>query len=320
MINLTRFLATVLLGICGYAHAQSYPGKPIRVVVPYSPGGSGDVVARTIGLKLTEAWGQQIAIDNRPGAGGNIGTELVARAPADGYTLLLATDIQMGINPHIYRKLPFDPDKDFAHVVQAAFIEFVLSVHPSIPGRNLPELVAYLKANPGKHSYASSGIGSTHHLAIERLKHAAGLDVVHVPYKGSGQTLPDLMSGQVQIAFTGIAQTMPHVKSGKLKAIAIGAAQRIDAVPGVATISETYPGVETNGSWNYFAPAGTPRDIVMKLNAEVNRILRVPEVRERFVSQGLFPIGGTPEQLAARMKADFDKWGAVIRTIGLKAE
>ncbi len=320
VVNLIRILAMLSLLTCGYVHAQSYPGRPVRVVVPYSAGGSGDVVARTIGAKLTEAWGQQIVIDNRPGAGGNIGTELVARAPADGYTLLLGTDIQMAINPHIFRKLPFDPDKDFAPVVQGAFIEFVLSVNPSIPAGNLPELVAYLKTQPGKHSYASSGMGSTHHLSMEWLKHVAGIDVVHVPYKGSGQTLPDLISGQVQLAYTGIAQTMPHVKSGKLKAIAIGAARRIAAVPGVATIAETYPGVETNGSWNYFAPAGTPREIVMKINAEVNRILASPEVRERFVSQGLFPIGGTPEQLAARMKSDFDKWGAVVRTIGLKAE
>lgn len=320
MVHLTRTLALVSLVICGYAHAQGYPNKPIRVVVPYSAGGSGDVVARTIGVKLTEAWGQQIIVDNRPGAGGNIGTENVARAPADGYTLLLGTDIQMAINPHIFRNLPFDPDKDFEPVVQGAFIEFVLSVNPIIPANNLPELIAFLKASPGKYSYASSGVGSTHHLSMEWLKHVAGVNVVHVPYKGSGQTLPDLISGQVQLAYTGIAQTMPYVKAGKLKAIAIGAAQRISAVPGVATISETYPGVETNGSWNYFAPAGTPREIVMKINTEVNRILAMPEVRERFVSQGLFPIGGTPEKLAARMKSDYQKWGAVIRTIGLKAE
>lgn len=306
--------------IAATAFSQTYPNRPIRVVIPYAAGGSADVVGRTLGAKLTEAWGQQILIDNRAGAGGNIGTEHVARQPADGYTLLLATDIQMGINPHLYKQLPFNPDKDFAHIILGAFIEFVLSVHPSIPANTLPELAAHLKANPAKYSYASSGIGSTHHLSMEWLKSVAGVDMIHVPYKGSGQMLPDLISGQVQLAYTGIPQTMPHVKSGKLKAIAIGAARRLDAAPGVPTIAETYPGVETNASWNYFAPAGTPRDIVMKLNTELNRILQMPDVRERLISQGLIPIGGTPEQLAARMKSDYQKWGAVVRKIGLKAE
>ncbi len=317
-----RIFATLaaVLALAGSAFAQSYPNRPIRVVIPYAAGGSADVVGRTLGAKLTEAWGQQVIIDNRAGAGGNIGTEFVARSPADGYTLLLGTDIQMGINPHLYKTLPFNPDKDFAHVILGAFIEFVLAVHPSIPGTTLPELIAHLKANPGKYSYASSGIGSTHHLSMEWLKNVAGVDVVHVPYKGSGQILPDLISGQVQLAYTGIPQTMPHVRTGKLKAIAIGSAKRLDAAPGVPTIAETYPGVETNASWDYFAPAGTPRDIVMKLNSELNRILQMPDVRERLISQGLIPIGGTPEQLAARMKADYEKWGAVVRKIGLKAE
>jgi len=300
--------------------AQTYPNKPIRVVIPYPAGGSADIVGRTIGAKLTEAWGQQILIDNKPGAGGNIGTEFVAKSAPDGYTLLLATDIQMGINPHIYKALPFNPDRDFAFVAQAAFIEFVLSVHPSIPANNLTELIAHLKAHPGKYSYASSGYGSTHHLSMELLKNMTGIDMVHVPYKGSGQMLPDLISGQVQLSFTGIPQTMPHVRSGKLKAIALGSAKRLDAAPGVPTIAETLPGFEANASWNYFAPAGTPREIVMKLNAEINRILNLDNVSERLVSQGLIPIGGTPERLAERMKSDYVKWGKVVKDIGLKVE
>ena len=300
--------------------AQTYPNKPIRVVIPYPAGGSGDVVGRTIGTKLTEAWGQQIVIDNKPGAGGNIGTEFVAKSAPDGYTLLLGSDIQMGINPHIYKALPYNPDRDFAFVVQAAFIEFVLSVHPSIPANNLRELIAHLKAHPGKYSYGSSGYGSTHHLSMELLKSMAGIDVVHVPYKGSGQILPDLISGQVQISYTGIAQTMPHVRSGKLKAIAVGSAKRLDATPGVPAIAETLPGFEANGSWDYFAPAGTPREIVMQLNAEINRILQMDEIRERFISQGLIIIGGTPERLAERMKSDYVKWGKVVKAIGLKVE
>ena len=190
-----QLVIALFAACCGSAWAQAYPSKPIRLVVPYSAGGSPDVVGRTIGAKLTEAWGQQILIDNRPGASGNIGTEHVAKSLPDGYTLLLATDIQMAINPHMYKSLPFNPDRDFAHIVQAAFIEFVLSVHPSIPANNVRELVAYAKANPGKISYASTGTGSTHHLAIEWLKSLAGIDMVHIPYKGSGQILPDLISG-----------------------------------------------------------------------------------------------------------------------------
>lgn len=302
------------------AQAQSYPNKPIRVIIPYAAGGTADGVARGIGARLTEAWGQQVLVDNRPGGGGNIGSEQVARSQPDGYTLLLATDIQMAINPHLFKQMPFNPDRDFAAVIQAAFVEFVLTVHPSIPANTLPELVAFLKANPGKYSYASAGLGSTHHLSMEWLKSVAGFDVVHVPYKGSGQILPDLISGQVQLAYSGIPPAMPFVKVGKLKAIAIGAANRIEAAPGVPTIAEYYPGIETNASWNFFAPAGTPRDVVARLNTEINRILSIPEVRERLISQGLVPVGGTPEHLAARMKSDYVKWGKVIRQIGLKPE
>ena len=324
-MRFARVIAAAAIAVAGLApfaapQAQSYPGKPIRVIIPYAAGGTADGVGRGIGIRLTETWGQQVLIDNRPGGGGNIGSEMVARAAPDGYTLLLATDIQMAINPHLFKQMPFNPDKDFAYVVQAAFVEFVLTVHPSIPAGTLPELVAFLKANPGKYSYASAGLGSTHHLGMEWLKRVAGFDVLHVPYKGSGQILPDLISGQVQLAYSGIPPAMPHVKAGKLKAIAIGASSRLDAVPGVPTIAEFYPGVETNASWNFYAPAGTPRDIIVKLNTEINRILLIPEVRERLISQGLVPIGGSPEQLAARMKSDYAKWGKVIQDIGLKPE
>lgn len=314
--------AIAILGMCAFTASaqQAYPGKPIRLVVPYPPGGSGDVVARTIGAKLTDTWRQQVLVDNKPGAGGNIGTEFVARAAADGYILLLATDIQMAINPHVYRALPYDPDRDLAPVVLGAFVEFVLSAHPSIPASNLAELVAHVRANPNKYSYASSGIGSTHHLSMEWLKSLTGMSIVHVPYKGSGQVIPDLIAGQVQLSYAGIPQTMPHVQGGRLKAIAIGASRRLDAAPGVPTIGETLPGFEANAWWSFFAPAGTPADLVAKLNGEINRILSLPEVQERFTSQGLFPIGGASDRLAARMKADREKWGKVIREIGLRAE
>ena len=302
------------------ACAQTYPDRPIRVVVPYASGGSGDLVARTIGARLTETWGQQVLIDNRPGAAGTVGAGLVAKAPADGYTLLVGTDAQMAISPHIQKSLPYDPDKDFAHVVQAAFIEFVLVTHPSIPAATVPQLVAHLKAHPGKYSYATPGIGSSAHLSMEWFKNVAGVDVVHIPYKGSSQIMPDVITGLVQITYTGIPQTIPQVAAGKLNAIALGAAKRLASAHGVPTIGESYPGFEANASWNYFAPRGTSREIVIRLNREINRILVMPEVNERLVSQGLIPIGGTPEQFAARMKADYEKWGKVIRQIGLKAE
>lgn len=317
--SIAAFALFGLFALTAFAQ-QTYPSRPIRVVVPYPPGGSGDVVARTIGAKLTEAWRQQVLVDNKPGAGGNIGSEFVARAAADGYTLLLGTDIQMAINPHVYRALPYDPERDFAPVVLGAFVEFVLSVHPSVPAANLAELIAHVKANPGKYSYASSGIGSTHHLSMEWIKSMTGMSIVHVPYKGSGQVIPDLIAGQVQLSYAGIPQTMPHVQGGRLKAIAIGASRRLDAAPGVPTVGETLPGFEANAWWSFFAPAGTPPDLVAKLNGEINRILLFPEIQERFASQGLFPIGGAPDKLAARMKSDREKWGKVIREIGLRAE
>ena len=320
MIRSRSVVAVLLFLVSALAFAQAYPNKPVRVVIPYAASGSGDVVARTVGAKLAEAWGQQVLIDNRPGAGGNIGTEYVAKQPADGYTLLLGSDIQMGINPHIFRKLPYDPEKDFLPIAPLTNNEFMLFVHPSVPANNLAELVALLKANPGKYSYGSAGVGSTHHLSMELFKLAAGFDAVHVPYKGFGQAMADTMSGQLQMSFATIALITPLLKAGKVRPIAIGAAQRVDAAPGVPTIAETYPGLEANASWNYFAPAGTPREIVMKINADANRILAMPEVRERLTSQGLFPVGGTPEKLAARMKADYEKWGKVVRAIDLKPE
>lgn len=320
MFRLVHVLAAVALAACSIAHAQTYPSKPIRVVVPYAAGGAGDVIGRSIGVKLTEAWGQQILIDNRPGAGGNIGTEAVARSAADGYTLLLATDIQMSINPHIFKRLPYDPEKDFAPIVQSHFAAFVLAANPSVPANTLPELVRYLKANPDKYNYASAGAGSPHHLAMEWLKSAAGVRMVHVPYKGSGQILPDLIAGQVQLAYMGISPAIPHMKSGRLKAIAVGTSARVDMLPELATIGESYPGIEAGAIWSYFAPAGTPRDIVMKLNAEINRIQAMNDVRERLLAQGLYALSGSPEDLGARTRSDSAKWGKVIREIGFKAE
>jgi tripartite-type tricarboxylate transporter receptor subunit TctC len=322
MKQIKRILALFLSAFAVSVQAQAYPSKPIRLIIPFAPGGSGDVVGRLVGAKLTEAWGQQFLIEHRPGANGTIGYAAARDRPADGYTLMLGTDTQIVTLPHITPNLGYY-DKDFDPVVQGVLIAYVLAVHPSIPADTVPELVAYLKANRGKHSYAHSGIGSIHHLSMEMLKSVVGLnvaDVIGVAYKGSGQYLMDLVGGQVQLAYQGIPQTMPHVRNGRLKAIAVGSAQRLDAAPGVPAIAETYPGFETTASWNYFAPVGTPRDIVLKLNAEINKILAMPDVRESLTAQGLYPIGGSPEKLAARMRSDYDKWGDIIRKLNLKPE
>jgi tripartite-type tricarboxylate transporter receptor subunit TctC len=309
-----------LVGFAACAQAQTYPNRPIKMVVPFPPGGSGDLVARLVGQKLTEAWGQQVIVDFKPGATGNIGAESVARSTGDGYTLMLGIDTQMTILPHVYKNLPYNPDKDFLPVVPVVFIGYVLLVPPSIPGATLPEIVTHFKAHPGKYSYASLGIGSIHHLSTEMLKSIAGMDLVHVPYKGAAQTLIDLIGGEIHLVYTGIPQAIPHVKNGRAKAIALGSAQRLDAMPGVPTIAETYPGFETTSSWYLFAPAGTPRTIVIKLNEEINRILVMPDVVARLNSQGLFVLGGSPEVLAARIKTDHDKWGLAIRKLNLKLE
>lgn len=314
-------LAALLFASTGHAQPNPYPDKPIRIIVPYAPGGVGDLFGRTIGNKLNSAWGQQVLLENRPGAAGNIGTALVAKAPADGYTLLLTADIQMTVNPHLFKQLPYNPDSDFAPVVIVAFVELVLAVHPSVPARDLRQLIAYAKANPGKLNYGSAGIGSPHHLTTELLKHAAGIDLVHVPYKGSGQIIPDLIAGQVQMASMGLPPTLPHLRSGKLRAMALYSASRLSALPEVPTVAESgFPEVVADSMWSFHAPAGTPPEIVGKLNAEINRILRMPEVEALLRAQDIRAGGGSPAQLAERHRADRLKWGRVIAEAGIKPE
>ena len=304
------------------AFAQSYPTKPITVVIPNTPGGSSDPVIRLVGAKLGEAWGQQVLTEYRSGANGVVGYNAARARPADGYTLFLGNDSQVVTSPHLDPSLGY-VDQHFVPVIQGVRIEYVLAVHPSVTANTVSELIDYLKANKGKVSYAHTGTASIHQLSMELLKSAGGLafgDVLGIPYKGSGQYLIDMVAGQVQLAYGGIAQTMPHVRAGKLRAIGIGATKRLDAAPGVPAIAETYAGFETSSSWDFFAPIGTPADIVKKLNTEINSILAMPDVRERLIAQAMYPIGGPPEALSARMKADYEKWGAIIRKLNLKAE
>lgn len=317
-------LALIATGALAQAQspAQDYPNRAITVVIPNAPGGSSDPIARIVGARLTEVWGQQVLLEHRSGANGHIGYQAARTRKPDGYTLFLGNDSQMVTTPHLMPALGYF-DQHFVPIVLGVQIEYVLAVHPSIPANTVPELIALIKANPGKFNYAHTGTASIHQLSMEALKSAGGLSVESipgVPYKGSGQYLVDMVAGQVQMAYGGIPQTMPHVKAGKLKAIGIGSLRRLDAAPGVPTIAETYPGFETSSSWNYFAPIGTPPEIIAKLNAEINKILASAEVRDRLIGQGLYPIGGTPQQLAVRMKNDFDKWGVMIKKLNLKLE
>jgi len=289
------------------------------VILGNAPGGSGDFAGQIIGAKLTEAWGQQVVIEHRPGANGSIGYVAARARPADGYNLFLGSNSQVVPAPLLNPNLEYY-DKDFDPIVPGMSVEYILAATASIPANTLPELIAHLRANPGKYNYAHLGPGSIHQLSMEMLKSVAGLkpeSIVGVAYKGSGQYLTDLVGGQVQLGYQGIPQTMMYVLSGQLKAIALGSAQRLAAAPGVPTIAETYPGFETNSSWDFYAPKGTPREIVLKLNAEINKILAMPDVRDRLIAQGMYPIGGSPEKLADRLKSDYGKLGAVIHKLNL---
>ena len=314
-------LLALALGAASQATGQGYPAKPVRLIVPYPAGGSGDIVARAVAQKMSESFGQQVIVDNRPGANGNIGTEHVAKSAADGYTLLLATDIQFAISPNTTPKLPYDPEKDFDPVSLVAFLELILAAHPSLAANNVRALVALARTQPGKINYASTGPGSTHHLSIELLKSLGGFDLTHVPYKGSSQALPDLIAGQVQLMQLGVPQTLPHLRAGRLKALGVGAAKRLAVLPDVPTVAEQgFPGYEANNSWNLYAPTRTPKAVVAKLHAEIVRVVALADVRERFTATGLEPVGSTPEQLAARMRDDRAKWARVIREAGIKIE
>jgi len=303
------------------AVAQSYPTKPIRWIVTYPPGGPTDVVARAIGAKLTEAWGQQIIIDNRAGAGGMIGTELGARAAPDGYTLLFGTSAGMTINPALQSRLPYDPVKDFAPVSLLVINPQLLVLNPTVPANSVKELVALAKAKPGQLNYASVGQGSPNHLGMELLKALTGTNIVHVPYKGTGPAITDLLGGQVQLMFNSMPTVLPLVRSGKLRALAVGSTQRISAIADIPTVAESgVPGFENVTWYGMFAPAKTPREIVNKLNAQVVRILAEPDMAQRLSSQGAEPRSSTPDELAKFMRVEFERWAKVIKSAGVKVE
>lgn len=303
------------------ALAQSFPSRPVRFVVPYAPGGSTDTLARSIGTTLTTHLGQQVVVDNRPGANGDIGMIIVSRSPPDGYTLVLGYIANLGIGPSLYAKMPYDPVKDFASITQVAGASNIVVVHPSLPAKNLKDLIAYAKANPQKVSFASSGVASVGHLTGESLNSMAGISMLHVPYKGSGQAISDLVGGHVKMMISGMASTLPHVHSGKLIGIATTGIKRTPATPDIPTIAESgFPGFEASSWFGVLAPAGTPRAVVMRLNADIRKTLQDPAVEKRLAGVGFDIVTGTPEQFTAYIKSEIKKWAKVVKAAGVKPE
>jgi tripartite-type tricarboxylate transporter receptor subunit TctC len=302
------------------AHAQApYPAKTVRVIVPFPPGSGTDITTRLVMPKLGEAFGQQFIVDNRAGAAGNIGAELAARSPADGYTLLVAP-ASSAISQTLYRHLQYDLLKDFEPIALMAGVPFVLVVHPSLPAKNVKDLVALAKAKPGQLTYGSTGNGSSPHLTTEMLKLATGIDVVHVPYRGTPPAVTDLLSGNITFMFANTLSVLPHVNSKRLRALAVTSAKRSPSLPNLPTVAESYPGFESGTWFSLLAPAGTPRDVVDRLNAAVVKAVQLPDVRDRIRAQGGEPLSGTPQQVGAYIRAEVAKWGKVVRASGAKVE
>ena len=314
-------IAALAAGIAAHhASAQTYPVKPIRFVVPLAAGGPGDVLARAIGQKLSEQVGQSVVIDNRPGANTNVGSEFVAKAPADGYTLL-ATASTLTINPSLYPKLPYEPIRDFAPVTLIGSTPLILVVHPSLPAKSVKELAALAKSRPGQINYGSAGNGSVLHLAGEMFNTLAGVKLVHVPYKGVTNAFSDLLGGQISIMFPGAPIALPQVKAGKLRALGTTGAGRTAAAPELPPIAESgLPGYEISVWYGMLAPAGTPPAVINRLHAEISRIVQLPDIRERWAVLGAEPLHNTPEQFAAFLKADLGKWAKVVRDSGAKID
>jgi len=313
-------IAAALLLTGGAQAQQDYPAKPIRIVVPSSPGGGTDILARQIAQKLTERWGQQVVVENRPGAGQMIGIELVARAAPDGYTLAL-TASPLALNTVLYKKVPYDPIRDFAPISQIAALPNMVVTHPALPVRTMRELIALAKARPGQLVYASSGIGTGPHLAMELLLSITGAKMEHVPYKGTNPGMIDTMAGQVQVLMSTLLPPLPHIRSGRLRPLAITGAKRVVSLPDVPTVAESgVPGYEVMQWYGFVAPAHTPREVIVKLHAEISNILKSAEVRDKLAADGAEAVGSTPEQFAAFIQSEIDKWTKVVKTAGIRVE
>jgi tripartite-type tricarboxylate transporter receptor subunit TctC len=317
-----------LLGLAGLAFAtaafgqgaKTYPDKPVRVVVGYSPGGLPDTIARVVGQKLAERWGQQFVVENKPGANGILGAELVAKAAPDGYTLLMTDNSTHAIIPFLFTKLPYDADRDLIPVSLTARAPLFLAVHPSVKANSFKELIALVKAEPGKYSYGSSGIGSTHHLCMEYLKSSLGLDMTHVPYKGTGQSVPAVVGGQVPMVFSGYPTLVAHAKDGRLKLLAINSLKRSELAPDVPAIAETIPGFDFAPTFGLFTPNGTPREIIVKIGAEVAQVVKLPDIVERMRNLGIDPLGVSGDDWTPMLRADAERYSKAVKMSGAKVE
>jgi tripartite-type tricarboxylate transporter receptor subunit TctC len=314
-------LIALTLAIALPAAAQTYPGKPIKIIVPFTPGGSNDVLARVIAEKLGTAWGQPVVVENKPGAAGHIGAEAAAKSPPDGYTLFVAPNDILTIAPALYSKLPYDPIKDYAPVAMLGALPIVLVVNSNSPIKSVKELIAAAKAKPDSLSYASSGGGTPQHVSAEMFKLMTGAPMLHVPYKGTGPAMTDLLGGQVQVLFSPINSAIPHIKSGKLRALAVASEKRVSYLPEVPTMQEAgVPGYKNDIWIALLAPAGTPKDVVDKLNREVNVILRMPDVKEKLNAQGIEPVTMTAAELGALIASDTPRWAKIIKDTGVKID
>jgi len=311
-------LLAAMFAFAATAPAQTYPAKPIRIVVPAVPGGGTDILARLLSPRLTELFGQTIIVDNRGGAFTNIGTEIVARSAPDGYTVLIATTPH-AINPALFPKLPFDPINDFTMISQLALTQTVLVVHPSLPATNVKEFIALAKARPGQLAAGTAG-GNSAYLAVEMLKTMAKIDVLNIPYKGAGQALNDTVAGHVQFQVNTLLAALPFIQAGRLRAIAVCGAKRATALPNVATVAETIKGFESSGWYALMGPAGIPRDVVLRIHDGFAKALRTPEITRRLAEMGVDVVAGTPDELTRLMPREIAKWGAVVKSSGAKAE
>ncbi|HEV7821706.1 MAG TPA: tripartite tricarboxylate transporter substrate binding protein [Burkholderiales bacterium] len=312
--------ATVAAHAAAAADTAQFPSKPIRMVVPFGAGSNSDLLARTVAVRMAEHFGQQVVVDNRPGAGGNIGTDLVAKAPPDGYTIVLGAASVLAINQSLYSQMPYDSNTAFAPITNMVKTTNVLIVTPALPVKTVNELIAFGKANPGKLTYASAGAGGTIHLSAELFKSMTGITMEHIAYKSSPLAHIDMISGQVHAMFDAMPTALPQVKANRLRAVAVTTAKRSPQLPDVPTVAESLPGFEAAGWFGFAAPARTPKEVVVILNKEIVRILALPEVKERLIAQGAEPVGDTPEQFAQYIKSEAAKWGKVIKTLNLKIE
>jgi len=319
---LGRMLAALLLIVAPtLAFAQAWPQKPVRIIVPYPAGGTSDILARTVSVKLSDMWGQSVVVENKPGANGNVGAEFVAKSPPDGYTVLLADVGAIAISPSVYTTLGFDPTKDFSPVTMVAYSPHILAVNPNLPVKSVKELIDYSKAQRGKLNYAASSVGSAPHLAGVDFAARTGTQWAYIPYKGGAQAITDVIGGQADVLFNGMLATYPHVKSGKLRILAVSSADRMPAIPDVPTVAESgVPGFQT-GSWQgVLAPPNTPRPVVQKINADLIKVLGDPETREKLAAQGALVRTQTPEQMATFIRDETARWAKVVKDAGVKIE